>query len=291
MHVMGTTTVKSLIETGTEYLKRGGIPDAEREARHLACHITGSNLAGLFLRYTEEVSSDTAGVYLEMVSRRMKREPLQYITGIQEFWGLSFKVTGDVFIPRPETEIVVEEAIKVIRNIEGRRPLVVDMCTGCGCIGISIARECGAVVYGVDISGRALSVAEENACMNGVVDRMVFLEGDLFSPLTPPEGGFDLLVSNPPYIPEGDMDGLSPEVRDYEPRIALCGGEDGLEIIRRILKDAPMYVRSGGYIIFEIGYGQAEGVRRIVEDRGGFESMDIRRDYSGIERVVSLRLS
>ncbi|HLA50387.1 MAG TPA: peptide chain release factor N(5)-glutamine methyltransferase, partial [Thermodesulfovibrionia bacterium] len=241
---------------------------------------------------------------IDFVERRIKREPSQYILGEQEFWGLPFKVTKDVLIPRPETEVLVEEAVKTVRSQESevrsqntkihyselRTPdskLILDLCTGSGCIAISLAKEIpNSRVFAVDISEKALDVARENAERYDVADRITFLSGDLFEPLNGLNIKADIIVSNPPYISRKMLQELQPEVKDYEPQAALYGGEDGMDFYRKIIADAPAYLAKGGYLMLEMGYRQAGKIKNLIEQNNGFEDIDIKKDFAGIERII-----
>jgi len=236
-------------------------------------------------------------------------EPSQYIIGEQEFWGLAFKVTRDVLIPRPETEILVEEAIKTVssksevvsgnNNIQltthDSRFTILDLCTGSGCIAVSLAKEIpDCHIYAVDVSEKALYVARENAERHGgVADRINFLQGDLFGPLKCLKlvKRVDLIVSNPPYIAKTMMKDLQPEIRDYEPEIAVYAGEDGLDFYRRIISEAPKYLAKDGCILLEMGYGQAEEIKKLIEQHKAFEHIDIKKDFAGIDRVIKAQIA
>ena len=225
------------------------------------------------------------------VNRRAHREPLQYITGRQEFWGLDFNVTPDVLIPRPETELVVESALKIIRPAR-REVLVVDLSTGSGCIAVSLAKESDTVrIFATDTSERALAVAKGNARNHNVSDRIRFLEGDLFGPLVELDlqGRVDLIVSNPPYVRSGDVPALQPEVRDFEPQLALTAGPEGTEIQQRISDAAPGFLRQGGSLVMEMGQGQSEPLIGIVNDSCKYKVPEILQDLAGIERVIIAR--
>ena len=224
------------------------------------------------------------------IERRKLREPLQYITGDQEFWGLPFKVTPDVLIPRPETEFVVEAALTAVK--ENGMPVIVDLCTGSGCIAISLAKELPkARIFATDRSDRALPVAQENARLNGVADRIRFLEGDLFGPLEELDllGRIDCIATNPPYVRSGDLTTLQPEVRDFEPAMALFAGPEGTEIAERIIHQAPEYLKSGGSLIMEMGMGQTAALGQIIEDTHKFGPIEVVKDLAGIERVIITR--
>jgi len=226
----------------------------------------------------------------QTIERRKLREPLQYIIGTQEFWGLPFRVTPDVLIPRPETEFVVEAALKAVSGTA--TPVIVDLCTGSGCIAISLAKELPkARIFATDRSDRAAHIAQENARQNGVADRIRFLEGDLFGPLEEMDilGRIDCIVTNPPYVRSGDLTALQPEVRDFEPEMALVAGRSGTEIAERIIRQAPPYLRPGGSLIMEMGVGQAAALRKLIEDTHTFGPSEIVNDLAGIERVMVIK--
>ena len=216
--------------------------------------------------------------------RRIKGEPIQYILGESEFMGLPFKVTPDVLIPRPETEILVETVLKY----EPKR--ILELGTGSGCIAISLARFIpAATVVALDISQRTLDIAVENAGLNGVSDKIEFKLLDL---LAGDRGlhevglrNFDLIVSNPPYIRSSEIEGLAPEIQ-FEPRVALDGGEDGLDFYRKIIKNATLYLTKNGYLILEMGFGQSAGLRKILQNSLNFEIIDVVKDYNNIDRVI-----
>jgi release factor glutamine methyltransferase len=226
----------------------------------------------------------------QSIERRILREPLQYITGTQDFWGLPFSVTPDVLIPRPETEFVVEAALKAVSGLD--TPVIVDLCTGSGCIAISLAKELPkARIFATDRSDRAVYMARENARKNGVADRIRFLEGDLFGPLEEMDlrGRIDGIAANPPYVRSGELTTLQPEVRDFEPEMALIAGPEGTEIAERIIHQAPEYLKPGGLLIMEMGIGQAAALRKIIEHTHQFGPIEIVKDLAGIERVITAK--
>ncbi|MCK4648791.1 peptide chain release factor N(5)-glutamine methyltransferase [bacterium] len=228
----------------------------------------------------------------EAIEKRKAHLPLAYITGKKEFYSLEFRVTPDTFIPRPETEFIVDAVLERLKSkVQSPKPKVniIDLGTGCGNIAIALARHIlHPRIYATDISKKALAVAEENARKHRAEDRITFLQGDLFSSLKDRhlEGKIDFLVSNPPYVIRSEIDSLTPEVADYEPRIALNGGEDGLSFYRRIIEEAPQYLKSPGYLVLELGIDQAPQVKEIVEKTLKFKSIEIIKDYSEIERVI-----
>ncbi len=230
-------------------------------------------------------------LFEDTIRRRYRREPLQYITGKQEFWGLEFIVTPDVLIPRPETELLVESAIEIVKGAD-HRATIVDLCTGSGCIAISLAAEIkNAVIFATDTSEQALAVARENARRHGVSDRIRFLPGDLFDPLGELDirSSVDIITANPPYIPSGDLPALQPEVRDYEPAVALVAGPDGTEIQRNIIGNAPAFLTARGVLAMEMGMGQAGALRAAAEETGSYASVEIHKDLAGIDRVIIAR--
>jgi release factor glutamine methyltransferase len=229
------------------------------------------------------------------VARRAAREPLQYLTGVQEFWSLSFHVTPAVLIPRPETEAIVETFLRLNRRPD---PLVLDVGTGSGCLAVAVAREVpGARVLACDRSEGALAVARDNAGRHGVADRIRFERGDLLDAFRPAgvAGQADFILCNPPYVPEGALAGLSPEVRDHEPRAALVAGSDGLDVHRRLAAGAAGFLRpagvdgAGGRLIVEFGFGQEAGIRAVYAPAAGWTVVEVRADLAGIPRLAVLR--
>jgi release factor glutamine methyltransferase len=284
-------TVASLLREAADALSAAGIGESMLEAELLMAEALGMNRAGVLARLKDTPEADAVDRFHKLVARRASREPLQYITGRQEFYGLTFHVAPGVLVPRPETEIIVEEGVAFIKETGGG--VAADIGTGSGCIAISLAAGLPeAVIYAIDSSEAALKIAGENAGFNGVEERVRFLRGDLYSPLAEAglAGGLDLIVSNPPYIPSGDISGLQAEV-GFEPLQALDGGPDGLDIVREIIKQAPEYLKPGGGLLIETGFGQAGAVRDIVDSLPGIEYIKYIRDFAGIERVLFARKS
>lgn len=270
-------TYRDLYRMGCSQLE--GIPDGDLDARLLLEHVCGTARNDLLVHGDREVTCEKQESYLEMIFRRTQRIPLQQITGQQDFMGMTFRVDENVLIPRQDTEILVEE---VLRDLHGGSRIL-DLCTGSGCILISLLRysnEC--VGVGTDISKKALEIARRNALELIPEESYQFLESDLFEKV---EGKFDILVSNPPYIASAAVDGLMPEVRDHEPRIALDGREDGLYFYRRILGECPAHLLGGATVFFEIGYDQAEAVSGLMREAGFYEIRVI-KDYADLDRVV-----
>ncbi|MEW5948552.1 MAG: peptide chain release factor N(5)-glutamine methyltransferase [Thermodesulfobacteriota bacterium] len=280
-------TVGGVLKRAQQTLVAAGVPEPEADAQVLMAHAFGMDRLNLFLNMDRVLSSAEKKALTGLIRERTKRKPLQYILGEQEFWSLSFKVTPEVLIPRPETEILVEAVLNTVKK-QGIPPdglTMLDLCTGSGILAVVFAGELpGADIYAVDISKEALSVAMENARRHNVPDSITFLQGDLFAPL---DGlSFDFIVSNPPYISGEMFPGLLPEVRDYEPRLALDGGPDGLDVIRKIIGRSAAHLKIGGRLFLEIGDGQDREVLKEFERRKAFGNVSIIRDYCGINRVV-----
>lgn len=276
-------TYKDVYEAGREKLEKAAVDEAALDARLLLEFVCGTDRNTLLAHGDREVSEKEYERYSDLIGRRASRVPLQHLTGRQEFMGLPFSVNEDVLVPRQDTEVLVEEVMKNLHD--GMR--ILDMCTGSGCILLSLLRysnDCTGV--GVDLSEKALAVAEENyERLRGERPEMevCFLAGDLFEPL---DGGkFDIIVSNPPYIETDEILNLMPEVREHEPVMALDGGKDGLVFYRRIARDAAAYLNGGGMLFFEIGCEQADSVIEIME-RAGFREVQVVKDFAGLDRVI-----
>ena len=273
-------TYREAIEIGTRILQKENIADAKIDAWYLlqmACKIDRNFY---YLHEEDELTAEQQSEYESTVHKRAEHVPLQYIIGEQEFMGLKFKVNSNVLIPRQDTETLVEEALRVVEP--GMR--VLDLCTGSGCIIISLAKNVADIsCTGSDISKQALLVAKENAKANEV--EVEWERSDLFENIS---GTFDLIVSNPPYIPTGEIPGLMPEVRDFEPVDALDGKEDGLYFYRIITEKSPEYLTSDGYLYFEIGYDQGEAVSAMMR-QCGYTQVEVIKDLAGNDRVVKGR--
>lgn len=269
-------TLSGLLREGREALQAAGIPEWDLDAWYLleyAAHCTKNEY---FLRPEKEVLPQEKQLYRTLIRKRSAHIPLQYLTGSQEFMGLSFFVDENVLIPRQDTEILVEEALRALGS--GMR--VLDVCTGSGCILLSLLKLCaGLEGTGTDLSEKALQVAGENARRLGV--EASFVQGDLFEPVS---GKYDCIVSNPPYIASREVDALMEEVRDHEPRMALDGGEDGLYFYRKIAVQSPKYLNDRGRIFLEIGFDQGEAVAGLLAP--AFDEVRIVKDLAGLDRVV-----
>lgn len=268
---------RELYDTGKDRLEKAGIQEAALDARLLLEEVCRTDRNTLLVHGDRPVTEDEEKKYLAFVERRSVHEPLQQITGWQEFMGLRFRVTEDVLVPRQDTETLVEEVMRYLRD--GME--ILDVCTGSGCILLSLLRYSnGCRGVGCDISEKALAVARENAEELGLSAE--FIQSDLFESI---EGKFEYIVSNPPYIKKDVIPTLMEEVKDHEPLIALDGGEDGLDFYRMITREATEHLYSGGMLFFEIGYDQGEAVRKLMEEEG-YEEVTVSQDLAGLDRVV-----
>lgn len=268
---------QELYRMGKDRLTKAKIPEAELDARLLLEEVCGTDRNDLLVHGDKEIPPEQCDRYVEYIQRRQKREPLQQITGYQEFMGLRFKVTPDVLIPRQDTEILVEEVMRYVHD--GMH--ILDMCTGSGCILLSLLKysnDCEGT--GCDISEPALKVAEENAKELSL--NASFVQSNLFENIS---GKYEFIVSNPPYIPTGVIPTLMEEVRDHEPVSALDGREDGLYFYREIVEKAGEFLHPGGMLFFEIGYDQAEKVSSLMRE-AGYQEVTVCKDLAGLDRVV-----
>ena len=285
-------TIADALREAATRLRVAGVEEARREAGSLLSHVTGQDRTHIITHADEELTPDQLSALRASVSRRAAGEPLQYITGRQEFYGLEFEVTSDVLIPRPETELLVETALELLKDRPS--PLVCDVGTGSGCVAVALLHaRTDARALALDISAEALRVAARNAERHGVGSRMLALVSDCLEALGAEEYAdlrFDLIASNPPYIAERDLAGLQREVREHEPRVALTPGGDGLSVIRRLLNEAPRRLKPRGHLLMEIGFNQHEQVAALVDPRA-WTLLDIHRDLRGIPRTVALRLA
>jgi release factor glutamine methyltransferase len=243
----------------------------------------------LYLDFEQQLTDAQLGLVRELVRRRGDREPLQHIIGSTSFCGFEIKVNRHVLVPRPETEMLAERAWQYFASASGTPGTALDFGTGSGCLAIALAAQCpGAQVHASDISEEALRVARENTALHNLGDKILFHSGDGFAAL--PRGLlFDLIVSNPPYVPSAEIEALAPEVRDHDPRLALDGGADGLEFYRRLASEAASHMRTGGRMLLECGDGQSEQIRHIfVQHMWVVESVEA--DYTGRPRILTLRL-
>ena len=274
-------SIADVLKEATQILQNAGVPEARREAGSLLSFVTGNDRTFLIAHAEDQVND--VDQFREVVERRAAGEPLQYITGTQDFFGREFRVTPDVLIPRPETELLVEAALEVNKAAT----LICDVGTGSGCIALTLLCELNhARAVALDKSAAALEVAKFNAQELGIADRAEFVVSDCFDSLDRRE--FDLIVSNPPYVSAGVVEGLQREVRDHEPLIALSPGPDGLSIIRRLVQESPKFLKQNGHLIMEIGFDQGEAVQRLI-DASVWELLEVRPDLQCIPRIVLLR--
>lgn len=279
-------TVAELLKTASAQLAEAGIEDAPRQAASLLTLAIKKDRTFLIAHPEYVLRAEEEARFNDHLKRRAAREPLQYIRGTQEFYGFEFEVAPGVLIPRPETEILVEKAIEILKDHEA--PFICEVGVGSGCISISILHLLEqAFGVGVDISEMAIEIAERNAIRNGVMERLTLKRSDIFSAFSGEK--FEMIVSNPPYIPAAEFEELQPEVRDHEPAGALTDGGDGLSIIRGIVAGAPSHLLPGGYLLMEIGIGQAEDVSGMF-DRAVWDGVDIIRDLQSIPRTVVAQL-
>lgn len=266
--------------TAAKQLAAAGVENEVAESCFLMEAVCGISRSFYLLHEQDVMDPTQEKAYLELTEKRCRRMPLQYLTGEQEFMGLPFSVNEHVLIPRQDTEVLVEEAIRILQK-DLPEASVLDLCTGSGCIGISIRSFCQKTqVTAADISEDALQVARRNAKENQVP--VEFIRSDLFEKIS---GSYDMIVSNPPYIPSRVIETLMPEVRDHEPMGALDGKEDGLYFYRRITEESVAHLNAGGYLLYEIGYDQGEAVSGYMRENG-FHEIEVIRDLAGLDRVV-----
>lgn len=285
---MQAITVDRLIATGTALLVNAGVPDAGLDARLLLQHLTGWSRSALILNGSQAVGQELAGRYHQLVSQRCRRVPLHYLTGSREFWSMEFLVTPDVLIPRPETEFLLESALAACPRSPACRAL--DMCTGSGVIAVVLAKELDCLVDAVDISPAALRIAALNIAGHKVEGLVRLVASDLFTALVP-EPSYDLIISNPPYIADEQLEHLEPEVARAEPRLALSGGASGLDLIERIVSAAGWYLKPQGFLFVEIGADQEAGVTGLLTapQYCCYDEFSVLKDWSGRPRVLKAR--
>ena len=274
-------TINELYRKGYDILVKNNIADAKIDAKLLLLFAFNMTTSEYLMNYDKEADNDMCENYLALIEQRATHYPLQYITGTQEFMGIEFMVNEHVLIPRWETEMLVEEVLKECDKFS----TVLDMCTGSGCI-ITSVKKLGKVyrAVGVDISKEAINVAMFNALKNDV--DIEYVCSDLFTEV---KGTYDIIVSNPPYIKTKVIEGLMPEVRRFEPMLALDGTEDGLHFYRRIIEDAPKYLKDNGWIFFEIGHDQGKDVATLLAKNDEFKEIQVIKDYAGNSRIVKAK--
>ena len=278
-------TVNEVIQRGTQFLQRHGVDSPRLQSELLLAHVLRLPRLQLYLNHERPVAEPELGAVRALVQRRAKREPLQHLLGSTSFCGLEVSVSPAALIPRPETETLVERAVAALQRLGQGEPAVLDFGTGTGCVALALAAQCPAArVHALDISVTALTLARANAERHGLATRVHFHQGDAFRAL--PTGlRFNLLVSNPPYIPTAEIATLQPEVRDFDPHAALDGGADGLDFYRLLAVESPAWLQAGGGLFAEFGDGQAEAVARLFTD-AGWTRVAAHCDLDGRQRVI-----
>lgn len=278
-------TVLEVIQRSTEFLQRHGVDSPRLQIELLLAHVLKLPRLQLYLNHDRALAEPELAALRALVQRRAKREPLQHLVGSTSFFGLEISVSPDALIPRPETETLVELALASLAKCPAPQPTVLDFGTGTGCIVLTLAVKCpSALVHALDISDAALALARSNAERTAMAGRITFHLGDGFGAL-PAELRFDLIVSNPPYIPAVEIATLQPEVRDFDPRLALDGGADGLDFYRLLATEAPARLNTGGAFFAEFGDGQENAVEALFTS-AGWQRVSLHRDLSGRPRIV-----
>lgn len=290
-------TLENCLRQGINTLQSNNVSDADFDAFALLEYVTGVSKSDFFFKKSDEISDSCYERYIELIERRSKREPLQHITNRQNFFGYDFYVDSNVLIPRQDTEVLIEKILEVIEanfNVEISSDIsILDMCTGSGCIAITVYRELikrgfNIDATAVDLSKDALAVTEKNVenlvGIKALNNTFHIIESDMFSNINN-NRSYDIIVSNPPYIPTRDIEKLEPEVRDYDPIMALDGDTDGLRFYRRIIEESSNYLNNNGFIAFEIGYNQGDDVKSLLEEKG-YKDIHIYKDLGGLDRVI-----
>jgi release factor glutamine methyltransferase len=296
---MQTWTIQRLLNWMTDYYTKNGIDAPRLNAELLLSHVLKMERIELYTHFDKIVTNEQLDILHDLVKRAGQHEPIGYLTGKTEFYSLQLEVSPDCMIPRPETELLVERAIEFLRTRTGPQ-FVCDLCTGGGCIAVAIAKNSPqAKIIATDICDAALNVAAKNIEKHDLQDRIKLLHGDLFEPVVPQldvekpvrhsqgGGGFDLIVCNPPYVSVSEFEKLDKCVKDYEPRLALFAGVDGLDVYRRIIDKADRFLRPDGALILEIGYAQGSAIKDLLEKSGAFAEIKIEKDFNGNDRIAT----
>jgi release factor glutamine methyltransferase len=279
-------TVLKLLQWTTDYFQRNNVPEPRTSAEVLLAHVLAEDRLFLYLNYDRPMEASELAAYRACIKRRLGGEPNQYITGLQEFWSLPLRVSPDVLIPRPETEVLVEAVLEFLDKADPNVDIL-DLGTGSGAIAIALARELPAArIVAADLSMAALRLAQENAKLNQVDERIIFVRGDMFRAIPGGSQRFKVVVTNPPYISNAEILELPREIRDFEPHHALEGGPDGLTAIRHIIAEAPTVLSQAGALFMEMGADQTENVSALVRESQRYENYLIIKDYSGLDRVL-----
>jgi release factor glutamine methyltransferase len=284
-------TIRQGLEVGEKYLAGRGIESARLDAELLLCMVVECRKERLYLDHERPLGEHEEQLFQRLLQRRGRREPISYITGRKEFWSRDFFVSPNVLVPRPETELLVDVSLKVLGESSEKGPVkILELGTGSGVIAVSLSKEWSeAEIWATDISREALKISATNATRHGIRDKLRFLQGDLFEPVKERAGLFHLIVSNPPYVRRGEFANLSSEVREWEPRLALDGGADGLDFYRRIISEAPLYLANGGFLALEMGADMARDLLGLIGQVGAYSETCIYQDYAGQDRVVVAR--
>ena len=291
-------TILKILRWTTDYFLEKGVSEPRASAEVLLAHVLGLSRLDLYLRYDQPLTAEELSRFKTLMVRRREGEPVAYLTGHREFWSLDFLVTPGVLIPRPETEILVTAAVESAKDFLAtqnqrptRSPWGVEIGIGSGAVVVSLAMELPQLNWlALDLSAAALATARDNARRHGVAERLHLVRGDLVSGLKPGER-FVLMVANLPYVPRAEWEQLPKDIKDYEPPQALLGGEDGLDLIRVLTRQAHLYLQPGGCLALEVGAGQAEHVRGLLQQTGAYLNPEILADYQGIQRVVRAQRS
>jgi release factor glutamine methyltransferase len=280
-------TVRDILNEASHALEAVGNPSARLDAEELLSFTLGQDKLEFFKNPEMTINEAQLSSFKNLITRRLRWEPVAYITGRKEFWAFSLEVNKDVLIPRPDTEVIVEEVLELCRKIDFSEINILDIGTGSGAIALALAKEISiARIVATDISATALALAKKNACALQLEDKIDFRQGDLFEPV---EGIFDIIVCNPPYISAQDYEELPAGVKDYEPAIALLAGKKGTEFYEKLIYESKNYSEKNGWLLMEIGAKQEKTVCEIIEESGFYESIEMRRDYAGLPRVMRAR--
>ena len=285
--------IKDLLRVTADYLQEKKIDSPRLTAEILLSHQLDTDRVNLYLNFDQPLNEKDISGYRSLIKRRLFHEPIQYITGTQEFWSLDFMVDPQVLIPRPESELLVEQTVKLIGSNSAQQylsPKILDLGTGSGVLAVSIAKELPqARIWATDLSHGALSIARYNAEKHGVLDRIHFLHGDIWEPIKSLDFGFDIILSNPPYVAKEKYDNLAPEIRDYEPRQALDGHEGGMYFIEKILQEGLNYLEPTGWLFVEMAPDQTGKALLLAKDIQGYSEITRSKDYSHVYRIVMTR--
>jgi release factor glutamine methyltransferase len=280
-------TIRQAIREAERRLGEKGSSSPGLDAEILLAFCLGVDRAALFRDMDRPLTPRDLPFFEGLVGRRLRGEPVAYIVGRKEFWSLDFKVGPGVLVPRPETEILVQVVLETAAQIGKASPRILEVGTGSGAISVALARELkSARIVSTDLSPEALKVARENAASHGVADRIFFIACNLLGPF---RGAFDMILSNPPYLSESEYEGLTGEIRQFEPKGALVAGPEGTEFHRAMIRHAEGLLDNGGWLFLEIGFGQKDAVHDLIVRSGCYDSIRFTRDYAGIDRVVAVR--